>query len=49
VEGQLGLEALIDRLRATLVTLREEGSVEIAGHLVRIVPAWRWLLEPGPA
>ena len=33
--------------KATLVTLREEGSVEIAGHTVRIVPAWRWMLEPG--
>jgi predicted AAA+ superfamily ATPase len=32
--------------RATLVTLREEGSVEIGGRTVRIVPAWRWLLEP---
>ncbi len=32
--------------RATLVTLREEDSVEIAGRTVRIVPAWRWLLEP---
>lgn len=32
--------------RATLVTLRDEGSAEIGGHTVRIVPAWRWLLEP---
>lgn len=32
--------------RATLVTLREEGSVAVAGRPVRIVPAWRWLLEP---
>jgi predicted AAA+ superfamily ATPase len=32
--------------RATLVTLREESSVEIGGQPVRIVPAWRWLLEP---
>ena len=32
--------------QATLVTLREEGSAEIGGHTVRIVPAWRWLLEP---
>jgi uncharacterized protein len=31
---------------ATLVTVREEGSVTVAGHPVRIVPAWRWLLEP---
>ncbi|MBW8879237.1 MAG: ATP-binding protein, partial [Acidobacteria bacterium] len=29
----------------TLVTLREEGTVEIAGNRVRIVPAWRWFLE----
>jgi hypothetical protein len=33
--------------RASLVTLREEGSVEVAGHPVRIVPAWRWMLESG--
>jgi uncharacterized protein len=32
--------------RATLVSLREEGIVEIGGRPVRIVPAWRWLLEP---
>lgn len=31
---------------ATLVTLREEGVAEVAGRPVRIVPAWRWLLEP---
>jgi len=35
--------------QATLVTLREETSAEIAGRLVRIVPAWRWLLEPEAA
>src|SRR3954470_811482 len=29
---------------ATLVTLREEGSVTVGGYPVRIVPAWRWLL-----
>ena len=34
--------------RATLVTLREEGSTDIAGRPVRIVPAWRWLLERPP-
>lgn len=32
--------------RATLVTLREESSLEIGGRPLRIVPAWRWLLEP---
>lgn len=32
--------------RATLITLRTESNVEIAGQPVRIVPAWRWLLEP---
>jgi predicted AAA+ superfamily ATPase len=32
--------------RATLVTLREEGSTSVDGRTVRIVPAWRWLLEP---
>jgi predicted AAA+ superfamily ATPase len=32
--------------RATLVTLHEEASVQIGGRPVRIVPAWRWLLEP---
>ncbi len=31
--------------RASLVTLRDEGSVEVAGRTVRIVPAWRWALE----
>ncbi len=32
--------------RATLITLREEGTVDVdGGRLVRIVPAWRWLLE----
>jgi len=31
--------------RAALVTLREEGTVEMGGRTVRIVPAWRWLLE----
>ena len=35
--------------RATLVTLREEGAADLAGHTVRIVPAWRWLLEPEAA
>jgi uncharacterized protein len=32
--------------RATLVTLREEGSLEVGGRSLHIVPAWRWLLEP---
>lgn len=32
--------------KATVVTLREEGSAEVGGRPVRIVPAWRWLLEP---
>jgi predicted AAA+ superfamily ATPase len=32
--------------QATLVSLREEGSAEIGGRPIRIVPAWRWLLEP---
>jgi predicted AAA+ superfamily ATPase len=32
--------------RASLVTLQEEGSVDLAGGTLRIVPAWRWLLEP---
>lgn len=32
--------------KATLVTLREEGSADVTGGSVRIVPAWRWLLEP---
>jgi len=34
--------------KATLVTLREEGSTSVADRPVRIVPAWRWLLEPAP-
>lgn len=32
--------------QATVVTLREESSVEVGGRPIRIVPAWRWLLEP---
>lgn len=31
--------------QATLITLREESSVSLAGQEARIVPAWRWLLE----
>jgi predicted AAA+ superfamily ATPase len=33
---------------ATVVTLREEGSAEVGGRMVRIVPAWRWLLSYNP-
>jgi uncharacterized protein len=32
--------------RATVVTLREESTVDLGGRSVRIIPAWRWLLEP---
>jgi uncharacterized protein len=32
--------------RATVVTLREESSLSIGGRPTRIIPAWRWLLEP---
>ncbi len=32
--------------RATLVTLHQEETVELAGGRVHIVPAWRWFLEP---
>jgi predicted AAA+ superfamily ATPase len=32
--------------KATVVTMTEEGSAEVGGRTVRIVPAWRWLLEP---
>lgn len=32
--------------RATLVTLREEGSEALGKGVVHIVPAWRWLLDP---
>ena len=31
---------------ATVITLREEGLAEAEGRKVRIVPAWRWLVEP---
>ncbi len=34
--------------RGTLITLREEGSIDLAGRPVRLVPAWRWLLEGRP-
>ena len=46
------LRALEEGLRetpcngATVITLREEGGLDLAGRPVRIVPAWRWLLEP---
>ena len=30
---------------ATLVTVREEEEVRLASGLVRVVPAWRWLLD----
>lgn len=32
---------------ALVVTLREEDTVELPGGPVRVVPAWRWLLEEG--
>ena len=31
---------------ALLVTSREEETIDLGGKTVRIVPAWRWLLEP---
>jgi uncharacterized protein len=31
--------------RADIVTLREEGTVKTDAGTIRIVPAWRWLLE----
>ena len=33
--------------RAEIVTLREEGTVKTDAGTIRIVPAWRWLLEKG--
>ncbi|MCB9683194.1 MAG: ATP-binding protein [Alphaproteobacteria bacterium] len=38
--AELGIAA------ATLVTLREEEVVRLPTGTVRVVPAWRWLLEP---
>ncbi len=35
--------------QATLVTLHEEGNAELATGTARIVPAWRWFLEPEPS
>lgn len=32
---------------STLVTLYEDATVPLAGGTVRVVPAWRWLLEGG--
>lgn len=32
---------------ALVVTLLEEDTVELPGGPVRVVPAWRWLLEEG--
>jgi hypothetical protein len=31
---------------ATVVTLRDEQRLSLAGGTVQVVPAWRWLLEP---
>jgi hypothetical protein len=30
---------------ATIVTLSDEGEEDVSGRRIRIVPAWRWLLE----
>jgi hypothetical protein len=35
--------------RGEIVTLREEGTVKTDAGTIRIVPAWRWLLEKGEA
>ena len=35
-------------MRATIVTLREEETITIGRRKVRVVPAWRWLLEGLP-
>lgn len=31
--------------RGTIVTLREEETIRIGRRRVRLVPAWRWMLE----
>jgi len=31
--------------RVTVITLNDEGILDVAGTRVEIVPAWRWLLE----
>jgi hypothetical protein len=36
-------EAGVDR--ATLVTLLDQGEWELPRGTVRVVPAWRWILE----
>jgi hypothetical protein len=33
------------RASAVVVTLREEGQLDVGGREVPVVPAWRWLLE----
>lgn len=40
-------EALAARMgnRAVLITAYEEDKWRLGGHEVRVVPAWRWLLE----
>jgi predicted AAA+ superfamily ATPase len=40
-------EAMVETeiAQGTIVTLADEGQVDIGAHRVRIVPAWRWLLE----
>lgn len=35
--------------RGEIVTLREEGTMKTDAGTIRIVPAWRWLLEKGEA
>ena len=46
------LRALEEGLRelevpaATVITMGEEATLRLAGRPVRVVPAWRWLLEP---
>jgi predicted AAA+ superfamily ATPase len=32
--------------RAVLVTLTEDDTAEVGSHRFRLVPAWRWMLEP---
>lgn len=51
---QRELAALADAIaetgieRCELVTLASSGTEHVAGRAVRVVPAWRWLLEPVP-
>lgn len=38
--------ARFGKAEAAIITLEEEGEVPVPEGLIRITPAWKWLLEP---